>query len=128
MLDGIKKPTVLIVIDGWGVAPDGEGNAITRADTPNYDRLVRTYPTMTLRASGEEVGLSWGEMGRSEGGHLAIGAGRVYYQMFPRINRAMEAGEFAGNEGFVHAFEHVKQYGSRLHLIGMVSQCRVHSM
>jgi len=128
MLDGIKKPTVLIVIDGWGVAPDGEGNAITRADTPNYDRLVRTYPTMTLRASGEEVGLSWGEMGNSEVGHLAIGAGRVYYQMFPRINRAMEAGEFAGIEGFVHAFEHVKQHRSRLHLIGMVSQGRVHSM
>lgn len=128
MTDSLKQPTVLIVIDGFGVAPDGEGNAITRAQTPNYDRLVRTYPTMTLRASGEEVGLSWGEMGNSEVGHLAIGAGRVYYQMFPRINRAMEAGEFEGNEAFVSAFEHVKQHGSRLHLIGMVSQGRVHSM
>lgn len=128
MSDEIKKPTVLIVLDGFGVAPDGDGNAITRAQMPVYDRLVRTYPTMTLRASGEEVGLSWGEMGNSEVGHLAIGAGRVYYQMFPRINRAMEAGEFAGNDTFVHAFEHVKQHGSRLHLIGMVSQGRVHSM
>ncbi|MBI4591998.1 2,3-bisphosphoglycerate-independent phosphoglycerate mutase [Candidatus Uhrbacteria bacterium] len=128
MLVTLKKPTVLIVIDGFGVAPDGEGNAITRADTPQYDRLIRTYPTMTLRASGEEVGLSWGEMGNSEVGHLAIGAGRVYYQMFPRINRAMEAGEFVSNPAFLQAFEHVKQQGSRLHLIGMVSQGRVHSM
>lgn len=128
MPEGTKKPAVLIVIDGFGVAPDGDGNAITRAETPVYDRLVRTYPTMTLRASGEEVGLSWGEMGNSEVGHLAIGAGRVYYQMFPRINHAMEAGEFAGNEAFIHAFEHVKQHGSRLHLVGMVSQGRVHSM
>lgn len=128
MPEQMKKPTVLIVLDGFGVAPDGDGNAITRAQTPIFDRLVRTYPTMTLRASGEEVGLSWGEMGNSEVGHLAIGAGRVYYQMFPRINRAMEAGEFAGNPAFVHAFGHVKQHGSRLHLIGMVSQGRVHSM
>ncbi|NQV89842.1 2,3-bisphosphoglycerate-independent phosphoglycerate mutase [Candidatus Uhrbacteria bacterium] len=128
MSDPLKKPNVLIIIDGFGVAPDGEGNAIVRAKTPQYDRFVRTYPTMTLRASGEEVGLSWGEMGNSEVGHLAIGAGRVYYQTFPRINRTMEAGEFAGIEGFVHAFEHVKKQGSKLHLIGMVSQGRVHSM
>ncbi len=128
MPDQIKKPTVLIVIDGWGVAPDGDGNAITRAHTPNFDRFIRTYPTMTLRASGEEVGLSWGEMGNSEVGHLGIGAGRVYYQTFPRINRAVDVGEFNTNEAFAHAFEHVKQQGSRLHLIGMVSQGRVHSM
>src|SRR3989339_402061 len=122
------KPAVLLIIDGFGVAPDSEGNAVTRAKMPFFRKLVETYPAMTLRASGEEVGLSWGEMGNSEVGHLAIGAGRVYYQMFPRINRAMEAGEFAGIEGFVHAFEHVKQHRSRLHLIGMVSQGRVHSM
>ncbi|MBI4435511.1 2,3-bisphosphoglycerate-independent phosphoglycerate mutase [Candidatus Uhrbacteria bacterium] len=128
MPESTKKPTVLVILDGFGVAPDGDGNAITRSRMPNYGRLVRTYPTMTLLASGEEVGLSWGEMGNSEVGHLAIGAGRVYYQMFPRINRAMEAGEFAGNEAFQHAFEHVKQQGSRLHLVGMVSQGRVHSM
>ena len=105
----LKAPTVLVVIDGFGVAPDGEGNAIKRANTPNFDRFVRTYPAMTLRASGEEVGLSWGEMGNSEVGHLAIGAGRVYYQMFPRINRAMAAGEFATNEALLHAVEHVKK-------------------
>lgn len=128
MSDEIKQPTVLIIIDGFGVAPDGEGNAIVRAKTPNFDRFIRTYPTMTLRASGEEVGLSWGEMGNSEVGHLAIGAGRVYYQMFPRINRAIESGEFASNQAFLDAFEHVKKQGSRLHLVGMVSQGGVHSM
>lgn len=128
-MDGqIKQPTVLIVIDGFGVAPDGEGNAITRANTPNYDRFVKTYPAMTLRASGEEVGLSWGEMGNSEVGHLSIGAGRVYYQMFPRINRAISAGDFFEEETFVRAAEHVKEHGSRLHLVGMISKGGIHSM
>lgn len=124
----MKKPYVLIVIDGFGVAPDSKGNAITQAETPNFDRFIKSYPTMTLRASGEEVGLSWGEMGNSEVGHLAIGAGRVYYQMFPRINRAVTDGSFFENEALLHAMEHVKKQGSRLHLIGMVSGGRVHSM
>ncbi|MBI5369766.1 2,3-bisphosphoglycerate-independent phosphoglycerate mutase [Candidatus Uhrbacteria bacterium] len=124
----MKKPYVLIIIDGFGVAPDGEGNAIRRAKTPNFTRFIRTYPTMTLRASGEEVGLSWGEMGNSEVGHLAIGAGRVYYQMFPRINRAIADESFFTNEAFLHAIEHAKKNKSRLHLIGMVSGGRVHSM
>jgi len=128
MNDKIKKPYVLVVIDGFGVAPDSEGNAITRAKTPNFDRYIRTYPTMTLRASGEEVGLSWGEMGNSEVGHLAIGAGRVYYQMFPRINRAIADKSFFENEAFLHAIDHVKKNNSRLHLIGMISSGRVHSM
>lgn len=124
----MKTPYVLIVIDGFGVAPDSEGNAITRADTPNFDRFIRTYPAMTLRASGEEVGLSFGEMGNSEVGHLAIGAGRVYYQMFPRINRSIADESFKQNEAFLHAAEHVKKHQSRLHLVGMVSGGRVHSM
>jgi len=122
------KPAVLIICDGWGVAPDSEGNAITRANTPVFDKLIHTYPTMTLRSSGEEVGLSWGEMGNSEVGHLAIGAGRVYYQSLPRINRAIEAGEFASNPAFLQAIEHVKKNKSRLHLVGMVSGGAVHSL
>lgn len=124
----MKKPFVLIVIDGFGVAPDSKGNAVTQASTPNFDRYVRTYPVMTLRASGEEVGLSWGEMGNSEVGHLAIGAGRVYYQMFPRINRAISDGSFFDNQALLQAFAHVKEHNSRLHLIGMVSGGRVHAM
>ncbi len=124
----IKKPAVLIVIDGFGVAPDGEGNAIKQANTPTFDRLIKMYPTMSLRASGEEVGLSWGEMGNSEVGHLAIGAGRVYYQMFPRINKEILSKEFHQKQVFLNAIEHVKKNKSKLHLVGMVSAGRVHSM
>src|SRR3989338_1738945 len=102
------RPAVLIILDGFGVAPDSDGNAVTRAAMPHFRRYIQTYPTMTLRASGEEVGLSWGEMGNSEVGHLAIGAGRVYYQMFPRINRAIESGAFFENEAFLSAMKHVK--------------------
>lgn len=128
MADELKQPTVLIVLDGFGVAPDSDGNAITRAKMPNYNRFIRTYPTMTLRASGEEVGLNWGDMGNSQVGHLSIGSGRVHYQIYPRINRAMEAGEFAQDEAFLHAIEHVKKHGSRLHLVGMISKGGIHSM
>ncbi len=124
----IKKPTVLIVIDGFGVAQASDGNAIASANTPNWDRFVRTFPSMTLRASGEEVGLSWGEMGNSEVGHLAIGAGRVYYQTFPRINRAIDSGEFFQNEALLSVMSHVQQTGGALHLMGLVSGGGVHSI
>jgi 2,3-bisphosphoglycerate-independent phosphoglycerate mutase len=117
-----------MILDGFGVAPDSDGNAVTRADMPRWKRIVQAYPTMTLRASGEEVGLSWGEMGNSEVGHLAIGAGRVYYQMFPRINRDIAAGDFFQNQAFLKAAEHVKKNSSALHLIGLVSAGRVHAM
>lgn len=126
--DGLKKPTLLVILDGFGIAPDGDGNAVTQAKTPNFDRFIRNYPSMTIKASGEEVGLSWGEMGNSEVGHLAIGSGRVYYQMFPRINRDIASGDFFQNETLLKAFEHVKKNNSRLHLVGMVSAGRVHSM
>jgi len=122
------KPAVLLILDGVGVAPDGEGNAITKAKTPNLDHLIQTYPTMTLRAAGEAVGLSWGEMGNSEVGHLAIGAGRVYYQTFPRINKTIDDESFYDNEHFLEAAAFVKASGGTLHLIGMVSPGRVHSM
>src|SRR3989339_1485423 len=122
------KPAVLLIIDGFGVAPDSEGNAVTRAKMPFFRKLVETYPAMTLRASGEEVGLSWGEMGNSEVGHLAIGAGRVYYQTFPRINRDIADGEFFKNAAFLKAAEHARTHNSAIHLVGMVSAGRVHSM
>jgi len=121
------KPVVLAILDGWGIAPDSEGNAITRARTPNFDKFVREYPAMTLHASGNEVGLSFGEMGNSEVGHLNIGAGRVYYQTFPRINKTITDGTFFENKTFVEAAEHVKKNKSRLHLIGLVSPGNVHA-
>lgn len=128
MPDQRPRPAVLMILDGFGVAPDSDGNAITRASMPRWKELVRAYPTMTLRASGEEVGLSWGEMGNSEVGHLAIGAGRVYYQLFPRINRDIATGDFYKNAAFLKAVAHAKKNGSTLHLVGLVSGGRVHAM
>ncbi|MEK7105405.1 MAG: 2,3-bisphosphoglycerate-independent phosphoglycerate mutase [Patescibacteria group bacterium] len=122
------RPAVLIILDGWGVAPDSDGNAIRRAKTPILDDLVRRYPAMTVRSSGEEVGLSWGEMGNSEVGHLAIGAGRVYYQMLPRIDHAIQQESFFTNTAFLDAIQHVKKNGNKLHFIGLVSGGRVHAM
>lgn len=127
MTESVKKPTVLIILDGYGVAPEGEGNAIRRARTPVMDRLIRNYPTFTLRAAGDEVGLSWGEMGNSEVGHLTIGAGRVVYQTLPRINKAIQDGVFFENHAFIAACETVKKNDSTLHLVGMISTTGVHS-
>jgi 2,3-bisphosphoglycerate-independent phosphoglycerate mutase len=121
------KPVVLAVCDGWGVAPDGEGNAITRAKTPNFDKFIAEYPVMTVHASGTEVGLMFGEMGNSEVGHLNIGAGRVYYQTLPRINKHITDGTFFENKAFLSAAEQVKKNKSALHIIGLVSPGNVHS-
>lgn len=121
------KPLVLAILDGWGVAPDNEGNAITRANTPNMDRFVREYPAMTLYASGNEVGLQYGEMGNSEVGHLNIGAGRVYYQTFPRINKHIADGTFFENTALRDAVEHVKKNKSALHIIGLMGPGNVHA-
>ncbi|MBI4457900.1 2,3-bisphosphoglycerate-independent phosphoglycerate mutase [Candidatus Uhrbacteria bacterium] len=126
MNDNRPKPVVLLILDGWGVAPPGDGNPLEAAETPVMDELVRTYPTMTVRASGEAVGLSWGEMGNSEVGHITIGAGKIFYQSFPRINLAIATGEFFKNPVFVNAAEHVKKNGSTLHVMGIVSPGNVH--
>lgn len=119
---------MLVILDGFGVAPDSDGNAVTRARMPRWQQLLRTYPSMTLRASGEEVGLSWGEMGNSEVGHMAIGAGRVYYQLLPRINRDIASGDFFKNAALLKAMAHAKSRGSALHLVGLLSPGRVHAM
>jgi len=121
------KPLVLIICDGWGVAPDSEGNALTRAATPNLDRYMHTYPSMTVISSGNEVGLSWGEMGNSEVGHLNIGAGRVYYQTFPRINKAMDDESFYDIPAIKKAVDHAKKNKSRLHILGVASEGNVHA-
>lgn len=121
------RPAVLAVLDGFGIAPDSEGNAITQANTPTFDMLTSRYPVMTLNASAEAVGLSWGEMGNSEVGHLTIGAGRVYYQTLPRINKAVGDGSFATMPAFIQAAAHVKKSGGTLHLFGLVSGGKVHS-
>lgn len=121
------KPVVLIILDGWGVAPDSDGNAITRANLPNFKKLLKNYPAMTLHASGTEVGLMFGEMGNSEVGHLNIGAGRVYYQTLPRINKEIEDGRFQEKTAFLSAIEHVKKNKSKLHLMGLLGNGSVHA-
>lgn len=121
------KPVVLAILDGWGVAPAHEGNAISLAKKPNFETYIRAFPAMTITASSKEVGLNWGEMGNSEVGHLNIGAGRVYYQTLPRINMEIETGAFLKNASFLRAIEHAKKNKSKLHLIGLVSAGGVHS-
>lgn len=121
------KPVVLIIFDGWGVAPPSEWNAISLANTPNFDDLIRHYPHSVITASGEAVGLSWQEMGNSEVGHMNIGSGRVVYQYLPRISRSITDGSFFKNEAFLHALEQVKKNNSKLHLLGLVSVGGVHS-
>lgn len=121
------KPVVLIVVDGFGVAPPSDGNAVNQAKMPVFHRLVESYPAMTLQASGSAVGLAWGEMGNSEVGHLTIGAGKVFYQSLPRINLAIESGEFASNTAFQKTIEHAEKNNGALHLIGLVSPGGIHS-
>lgn len=120
------KPLVLAILDGFGVAPPGEGNAIHMARTPNFDNFVQHYPAMTLLSSGNEVGLRFGEMGNSEVGHLNIGAGRVYYQTLPRINNEIASGIFQQNKALLGAMQHAKKNRSKLHIMGIMSAGNVH--
>lgn len=123
----MNKVTALIILDGWGIGNDYEGNAIKRAKTPNFDVLMRKFPNTVLSCSGYDVGLPKGQMGNSEVGHLNIGAGRIVYQDFTRITKAIEDGEIDSNEAINSAFEFVKQNNSTLHYIGLLSDGGVHS-
>ncbi|MFA4871951.1 MAG: 2,3-bisphosphoglycerate-independent phosphoglycerate mutase [Patescibacteria group bacterium] len=120
------KPVVLIILDGWGIAPPSRGNAISLAKTPNINNLIKTYPSMTLQASGEAVGLSWGEIGNSEVGHLNLGSGKLIYQNLPRITKSITDGSFFANEKFLAAIKHAKKNKSSLHLMGLISLGGVH--
>jgi 2,3-bisphosphoglycerate-independent phosphoglycerate mutase len=116
-------PVVLVILDGWGCAPPGPGNAVDLADTPVFDRLWAELPHTTLKASGEAVGLPPGQMGNSEVGHLTIGSGRVLYQDLMRVNKAIEDGSFFESRELRGAFER----GRNVHLLGLVSYGGVHS-
>lgn len=120
------KPVVLIVLDGWGVGPTREGNAIAQANTPNFDSYFAYFPSISLQAAGIAVGLPWGEVGNSEVGHTTMGAGTVLYQNAPRISLAIEDGSFYENSAFVAAADHVKKNHSRIHIIGLISPGDVH--
>jgi len=116
-------PVVLVILDGWGCAPPGPGNAVELADTPVFDRLWADCPHTTLKASGEAVGLPPGQMGNSEVGHLTIGSGRILYQDLMRVNKAIEDGSFFESPPLRGAFER----GRNVHLLGLVSYGGVHS-
>ncbi|NDY55329.1 2,3-bisphosphoglycerate-independent phosphoglycerate mutase [Desulfovibrio sulfodismutans] len=120
-------PLLLLILDGWGLAPAGPGNAISLARTPNVDRLRREFPHTRLRCSGRAVGLPDGFMGNSEVGHMNIGAGRVIYQDMTRIDMAVEDGSLASNPALADLAAKVKARGGRLHFMGLVSDGGVHS-
>lgn len=121
------SPVVLVILDGWGIAQKGPGNAIALARTPSMDTLMTTFPHTRLEASGEAVGLPHGEDGNTETGHLNIGAGSIVYQDLPRINMAIADGSFFANQEFVAAIDHAKKNDSNLHLLGLIGAGGVHS-
>ncbi|MDD2494545.1 MAG: 2,3-bisphosphoglycerate-independent phosphoglycerate mutase [Tissierellia bacterium] len=123
----MSKLTALIILDGWGLGPDYEGNAIKRAKTLNFDLLMKKYPNTVLSASGYDVGLPKGQMGNSEVGHLNLGAGRIVYQDLTRITKSIEENEIQDNEALNIAFDFVKNNNSTMHLIGLLSDGGVHS-
>lgn len=122
-----KKPVMLMILDGFGIAPKSEGNAVSLAKKPNFDRLIEKYPNSQLQASGLEVGLPEGQMGNSEVGHLNIGSGRIVYQELTRITKAIADGDFFENEALKIAMDNAKKNGAALHLMGLLSDGGVHS-
>ena len=106
-----KKPVVLMILDGWGIAPPSPTNAVTRARTPHLDYYFNRYPHAQLKCSGEAVGLPEGQMGNSEVGHLSIGSGRIIYQSLTRISRAVKDGSLETNPVLVKAMEQARDGG-----------------
>ena len=122
-----KKPTVLMILDGYGLNENTNGNAVAQAATPVMDKLMAEYPFVKGNASGLAVGLPDGQMGNSEVGHLNMGAGRIVYQDLTKITKAIQDGDFFENKALLAACENVKNNGSALHLFGLVSDGGVHS-
>ena len=122
-----KKPTVLMILDGFGLNDNPKANAVFEANTPNIDALMKKYPFVKGNASGLAVGLPDGQMGNSEVGHMNMGAGRVVYQELTRITKEIEDGDFFRNEELLAAVKNVKEKNSSLHLYGLLSDGGVHS-
>ncbi|MTT30804.1 2,3-bisphosphoglycerate-independent phosphoglycerate mutase [Terrilactibacillus sp. BCM23-1] len=122
-----RTPHALIILDGFGLRSETKGNAVAHAKKPNFDKYWNEYPHATLRADGEYVGLPEGQMGNSEVGHLNIGAGRVVYQSLTRVNLSIKNGEFFENQTFLDAMNVVKEKGTNLHIIGLLSDGGIHS-
>lgn len=122
-----KKPTVLMILDGFGLNKKEEANAVFSAKTPNIDKMFAEWPVVEGGASGMDVGLPDGQMGNSEVGHLNMGAGRIVYQELTRITKSIQDGDFFENEALLHAVENCKKNGSALHMMGLLSDGGVHS-
>ncbi|HET9288689.1 MAG TPA: 2,3-bisphosphoglycerate-independent phosphoglycerate mutase [Gaiella sp.] len=127
MSTGRAPLVTLVILDGWGIAPPGPGNAVEQARTPVFDDLSQRYPTTQLVASGPAVGLPEGQMGNSEVGHLTIGSGRILYQDLVRVSRAVEDGSLLSNTALVGAFRRARERAGAVHLLGLVSTGGVHS-
>lgn len=123
----MNKPIVLLILDGWGIAPPGPGNALSLAHLNVIPHLFNSYPHTELAASGEAVGLPPGDDGNTETGHINIGAGRVVYQDLPRINMAITDGSFFKNPAFEGALTYAAQHHSNIHLLGLLSDSGVHA-
>ena len=123
----MKKKTLLMILDGWGIGEKTTANAIYSTSTPHWNAILDTYPHSQLQASGENVGLPDGQMGNSEVGHLNIGAGRVVYQDLVKINRACKDGSIRQNPEIISAFSKAQEQGRRLHIMGLTSNGGVHS-
>ncbi len=121
------RPVVLCILDGWGLSPTREGNAVALGETPNFDRIWRTCPHATLAAHGPDVGLPEGQMGNSEVGHMNIGAGRVVWMDLPRIDNAIADGSFAANEELGQFVAALKESRGTAHLAGLASPGGVHA-
>src|SRR3990167_11325464 len=121
------KPYVLVILDGFGIAPPSEGNPVTLAKIPNYSNLLNNFPNTQLIASGESVGLPANEVGNTEVGHLTLGAGRVILQDLKRIDVQIDKGAFFENRAFLAALNHSKRFNSKLHIICLVGTGNVHS-
>ncbi len=123
----MKTPTTLIIMDGFGIEAPSATNAVVNTPTPNLDKIFADCPHSRLSASGLDVGLPEGQMGNSEVGHTNIGAGRVVFQDLPHISRDIETGEFFRNPAYLEAMENCREWGSALHLMGLLSDGGVHS-
>ena len=122
-----KKPVMLMILDGFGINENTDGNAVKLAKTPNIDKLMKKYPTTEIYTSGLKVGLPEGQMGNSEVGHTNIGAGRIVYQELTKITKSIEDGDFFTIPEFTEAIENCKKYNSKLHILGLLSDGGVHS-
>ena len=122
-----QQPVILVILDGFGINPRKEGNAIANASMPNLDRLLRTYPNSSLSMSGLDVGLPAGQMGNSEVGHMILGAGRIVYQDLTLIHKDIDEGGFCKNEVLLSALRRTREKSGRLHLMGLLGDGGVHS-